>query len=262
MWESRSHHDDGDMVVVQGVNKLYGTRQGTIEALRDINCSMRAGSFVSLVGPSGCGKSTLLKLIGGLIPPTSGQVYVSGRLIDGPRRDIGVMFQKPVLFPWRTVLENVLLPVEIFGWDRSEYAEKAIRVLDTVGLRGFHHNYPWELSGGMQQRVCLSRLLIYEPGILLMDEPFNAVDEFTRERLNLELLELWSSNRQTIIFVTHHVAEAVFLSDEIYVMTSGPGRIRGKVTVDLPRPRNIGMMRSSRFAETIFQVRELLGLAS
>jgi NitT/TauT family transport system ATP-binding protein len=249
-------------IQVANVGKIF-SRDGAaaLEALRDVTIDIRPGEFVAFVGPSGCGKSTLLKLIGGLLEPTSGRITVDGTPVAGPRRGIGVMFQTPVLFPWRTVLENVLLPSEVFGIERGAATEKALGILELVGLRGREGAYPRELSGGMQQRAALSRVLVSDPPIILMDEPFGALDEFTRERMNLEILRIWQERGQTIIFVTHSIAEAVFLADRVVVMGTLPGRVLSVVDVPLGRPRTIELMRSPQFATTVFEVREYLGVA-
>ena len=243
---------------VSAVSKVFPTG---LEALRAVSVDIHPGEFVSCVGPSGCGKSTLLKLIGGLLEPSTGEITVGGRKVSGPRRDVGVMFQTSVLFPWRTVLENVLLPIEVFGLERAAAMDKARGILRLVGLDGREGAYPRELSGGMQQRAALSRVLITDPPIILMDEPFGALDEFTRERMNLELLRIWSERGQTIIFVTHSINEAVFLSDRIVVMDTLPGRVLAVVEVPLARPRSIEVMKSPEFARTAFEVREYLGVA-
>jgi NitT/TauT family transport system ATP-binding protein len=248
-------------IAVSSVCKVFPTDAAAIEALRDVNVDIQPGQFVSFVGPSGCGKSTLLKLIGGLIEPSSGRISVGGRDVAGPRRDIGVMFQTPVLFPWRTVLENVLLPIEVFGLDPRSATEKARGILRLVGLEERERAYPRELSGGMQQRTALSRVLVVDPPIILMDEPFGALDEFTRERMNLELLRIWQERRQTIIFVTHSIAEAVFLSDRVVVMGTGPGRVLSVIDVPLPRPRSVEIMKSAQFSSLVFEIREYLGVA-
>jgi len=243
---------------VSAVSKVFPTG---LEALRAVSVDIHPGEFVSFVGPSGCGKSTLLKLIGGLLEPSTGEITVGGRKVSGPRRDVGVMFQTSVLFPWRTVLENVLLPIEVFGLERAAALDKARGILRLVGLDGREGAYPRELSGGMQQRAALSRVLITDPPIILMDEPFGALDEFTRERMNLELLRIWSERGQSIIFVTHSINEAVFLSDRIVVMDTLPGRVLAVVEVPLARPRSIEVMKSPEFARTAFEVREYLGVA-
>ena len=243
---------------VSAVSKVFPTG---LEALRAVSVDIHPGEFVSFVGPSGCGKSTLLKLIGGLLEPSTGEITVGGRKVSGPRRDVGVMFQTSVLFPWRTVLEHVLLPIEVFGLERAAALDKARGILRLVGLDGREGAYPRELSGGMQQRAALSRVLITDPPIILMDEPFGALDEFTRERMNLELLRIWSERGQSIIFVTHSINEAVFLSDRIVVMDTLPGRVLAVVEVPLARPRSIEVMKSPEFARTAFEVREYLGVA-
>ena len=243
---------------VSAVSKVFPSG---LEALRGVSVDIHPGEFVSCVGPSGCGKSTLLKLIGGLLEPSTGEISVGGRKVSGPRRDVGVMFQTSVLFPWRTVLENVLLPIEVFGLERAAAIDKARGILRLVGLDGREGAYPRELSGGMQQRAALSRVLITDPPIILMDEPFGALDEFTRERMNLELLRIWSERGQTVIFVTHSINEAVFLSDRIVVMDTLPGRVLAVVEVPLARPRSIEVMKSPEFAKTAFEVREYLGVA-
>ena len=250
-------------IEVRRVTKLFASRNGSagVEALRDVDVGIRPGQFDAFVGPSGCGKSTLLKLIGGLLDPTAGRITVGGTGVAGPRRDIGVMFQAPVLFPWRTVLENVLLPIEVFGLERRAATEKARQILNLVGLAGRERAYPRELSGGMQQRAALSRVLVIDPPIILMDEPFGALDEFTRERMNLEILRIWQEGRQTIVFVTHSIAEAVFLADRVVVMGTAPGRVLAVIDVPLPRPRSIDLMKSPEFAATVFEVREYLGVA-
>src|SRR3954452_1901203 len=245
-------------IAVSGVSKVF---PNGFEALRSVSIDIRRGEFVSFVGPSGCGKSTLLKLIGGLLDPSTGDIAVAGQKVTGPRRDVGVMFQTSVLFPWRTVLENVLLPIEVFGQDRVAAAEKARGILGMVGLTGREDAYPRQLSGGMQQRAALSRVLITDPPIILMDEPFGALDEFTRERMNLELLRIWSERRQTIVFVTHSIVEAVFLSDRVVVMGTRPGRVLSVLDIPLPRPRTIKMMKSPEFAAMAFEIREHLGVA-
>ena len=245
-------------IAVNAVSKVFPSG---LEALRTVTIDIQPGEFVSFVGPSGCGKSTLLKLIGGLLAPSGGDIAVGGRKVSGPRRDVAVMFQTSVLFPWRTVLENVLLPIEVFGLERSAALGKARGILGMVGLGGRESAYPRELSGGMQQRAALSRVLITDPRIILMDEPFGALDEFTRERMNLELLRIWSERGQSIIFVTHSINEAVFLSDRIVVMDTLPGRVLAVVDVPLSRPRSIEVMKSPEFAKTAFEVREYLGVA-
>ncbi|HEV8583984.1 MAG TPA: ABC transporter ATP-binding protein [Methylomirabilota bacterium] len=243
------------------VGKQYRTQARDLVAVEDVSFSVEANEFVTLVGPSGCGKSTLLKVVGGLMDRTAGEVVFKGEPVTGPRRDIGIMFQTPVLFDWRTALENVLLPTEVLGLSRADSLARARSMLKIVDLEGFEDSYPSQLSGGMQQRVSLSRVLVYEPDLLLMDEPFGALDEFTRERLNLEIQRIWMQHKKTILFVTHNIAEAVFLSDQVLVMTPRPGRLARVVRVPFPRPREIRLMKSAEFASLVFEIREILGVA-
>jgi NitT/TauT family transport system ATP-binding protein len=246
---------------VDNLYKVFHTDSGGVMALRDINLDVRPGEFLSFVGPSGCGKSTLLNVMAGLLPASHGKVRFNGARIDSPQRDIGMMFQTSVLFPWRTVLENVLMPIEIFGWDKKKYRPRALELLGAVGLESFIGAYPSQLSGGMQQRASLARVLLYDPSVLLLDEPFGALDEFTRENMNLELLRIWTDTGKTVIFVTHNINEAVFLSDRVVVMTPRPGEVARVLDVDLPRPRVLEVMKDQRFADKVFEVRELLGVA-
>jgi NitT/TauT family transport system ATP-binding protein len=246
---------------VSHLYKVFHTDSGPVMALRDINLDVRPGEFLSFVGPSGCGKSTLLNVIAGLLPASHGEVSFKGQPVKEPSRDIGMMFQTSVLFPWRTVLENVLMPIEIFGWDKKAYKDRAVELLAAVGLESFVEAYPAQLSGGMQQRASLARVLLYDPAVLLLDEPFGALDEFTRENMNLELLKIWSATGKTVIFVTHNINEAVFLSDRVVVMTPRPGEVAKVLDVDLPRPRSLQVMKDARFGEQVFEIRELLGVA-
>lgn len=228
------------MINIAGVSRVFETRNGTVEALRDINLSVRENEFVAIIGRSGCGKSTLLRLVAGLIPPSSGQISVGDERVIKPRRDIAMMFQRPALLPWRSVLDNVLLPVEIFGWRKAEHRDRAHQLLEMVGLSGFEKRLPHELSGGMQQRVSLCRSLIAQPRVMLMDEPFSALDALTREELSVELQRVHMENQATILFVTHSIDEAVLLADRVVVLSPRPGRIREVVDVDIPRPRTLG----------------------
>ncbi|MEV0327674.1 ABC transporter ATP-binding protein [Micromonospora echinospora] len=228
------------MIRLSGVSRTFTGRSGQVEALRGIDLDVAEGEFVAVLGRSGCGKSTLLRLIAGLLPVTAGQVEVDGRPIDRPRQDIAMLFQRPALLPWRNVLDNVLLPVEIFGWSRSKHRQRARDLLEVAGLAGFEKRLPHELSGGMQQRVSLCRSLIAEPRVLLMDEPFSALDALTREELSVELQRVHMENQATIVFVTHSIDEAVLLADRVVVLSPRPGRIRKVVDVDIPRPRSLG----------------------
>jgi NitT/TauT family transport system ATP-binding protein len=246
------------VIDVRGVGKTFTSRAGTTEALCDITLAIAPGEFVSIIGPSGCGKSTLLRIIGDLVEPSAGGVRVRGKPPRQARldREYGIVFQTPVLYDWRTVVENVRLPLELCGRPRVEREARPLALLRLVGLDGFRDHYPWQLSGGMQQRVAIARALALEPSILLMDEPFGALDEMTRERLNLELLLVWSETAATVVFVTHSIAEAVFLSTRVVVMTPRPGRIAQIVEVDLPRPRTDQTRARPRFFELVTAVRE------
>jgi NitT/TauT family transport system ATP-binding protein len=245
----------GDAISVQHLYKAYPSRGGCVKALEQISFSVREGEFVAVVGPSGCGKSTLLKILAGVIHASKGTACLQGTSIDGPRRDIGVVFQSPVLLPWRTVLENVLLPVDVQRIGGNRHQELALELLSLVGLQGFAHCYPKELSGGMQQRVAITRALIHDPAVLLMDEPFGALDAMTREQMNLELQRIWLERKKTVLFITHSIPEAVFLADRVLVMTPRPGRITDAVRVDIPRPRRLETMNLPRFCTTVASIR-------
>ena len=246
------------VVHVAGVTKSFA--RGNVTALENIELELGHGEFVSLIGPSGCGKSTLLRVIGDLTPPTSGTVTINGKPARQARNDgdYGIVFQDSVLFDWRTVTKNIALPLEMLGWSRERRKERVEEMLDLVDLRAFADHHPWQLSGGMQQRVSIARALAFEPALLLMDEPFGALDEMTRERLNLELLSIWEKLGSTVVFVTHSISEAVFLSTRVVVMSPRPGRIAGVVPIDLPFPRTVETREAPRFFELVTQVRELL----
>jgi NitT/TauT family transport system ATP-binding protein len=246
------------VVKVDGVMKRFGETT----ALQGIELEIGEREFVSLIGPSGCGKSTLLRIIGDLIEPTAGTVIVNGKPARQARtdRDYGIVFQDPVLYDWRTVGKNVALPLEMAGWSRQRRAERVREMLALVELQGFENHRPWQLSGGMQQRVSIARALSFEPPLLLMDEPFGALDEMTRERLNMELLKIWEASGSTIVFVTHSIAEAVFLSTRVVVMSPRPGRISDVIPIDLPQPRGATTREEPRFFELVTQVREALHL--
>jgi NitT/TauT family transport system ATP-binding protein len=244
-----------EAIAVKELSKHYHTRDGRIAALERISFEVREGEFIAVVGPSGCGKSTLLKVLAGLLPPSRGEAFLKGTPIAGPRRDIGVVFQAPVLFPWRTVLDNVLLPVDIQLLGRPRHVQTAMELLALVGLKGFEHRYPWELSGGMQQRVAITRALIHEPAMLLMDEPFGALDAMTREHMNLELQRIWLERRKTVLFITHSIPEAVFLADRVLVMTARPGRIMDDVRVEIRRPRPLDAMNTPGFGDHVRAIR-------
>ena len=248
------------VVVLAGVGKTFGAADARVVALEGIDLEIGRGEFVSLIGPSGCGKSTLLRLIGDLTESTSGAVEVNGKPARQARldRDYGMVFQSPVLFEWRTVEDNVRLPLELFGQDRASQAERAQEMLQLVGLTDFAKRHPYELSGGMQQRVAIARALAFSPSLLLMDEPFGALDEMTRERMNSEVLSIWERTGITVVFVTHSIPEAVFLSSRVAVMSARPGRVTRLVDVDLPRPRGLETRESPRYFNLITEVREAL----
>ena len=244
------------------INKIYQTRQGEdVVALQDLTFDLQQGEFVSVVGPSGCGKSTLLRILGGLLPLTSGQALLHGTPVQGPRRDIGVVFQNPVLLPWRTVLENALLPIQVHGLKQDQFRARAKELIDLVGLTGFEHRYPFELSGGMQQRSSIIRALIHDPAILLMDEPFGALDALTREQMHLLSQRVWLEAKKTVFFITQSVSEAVFLADRVLVMSARPGRIVDVVEVQLPRPRDLDVMTTPEFGEYVRRIRRRLEAA-
>jgi NitT/TauT family transport system ATP-binding protein len=228
------------MITIDAVSQTFKGRSGPVEALNDINLTVGDGEFLAVIGRSGCGKSTLLRLVAGLLGPTAGQVLIDGERVVAPRRDVAMVFQRPALLPWRSVLDNVLLPVEIFRWRRAEHVRRAEELLEMTGLAGFRKRLPHELSGGMQQRVSLCRALIQRPSVMLMDEPFSALDALTREELAVELQRIHMELGTTIVFVTHSIQEAVLLADRVAVLSARPGRVRKLVDVDIPRPRSFG----------------------
>ena len=249
----------GDFIRIERLVKRYRASDGTeVEALRDVSFGVERGEFVTLVGHSGCGKSTLLKILSGLAERSSGTVTVDGQVVNGPRPDVGIVFQKPLLLEWRRVLENVLLPVEIYGLDRRRYKQHAHRLLETAGLGEFLGKYPYELSGGMQQRVALCRALVAEPALLLMDEPFGSLDALTRQKMGFELLRLWQEWKSTVVFVTHDIVESIMLADRVVVMSPRPGRVIDVVPVDLPRPRDILMQDTPAFTRLASRIRRRL----
>ena len=250
------------MVRVQGVSKRFTTGGDPVVALSEVDLDVAAGEFVCLIGPSGCGKSTLLNLVGGLLRPTEGQVMVAGKPVTGPPSEVGMMFQKPVLLEWRTVRDNVLLPIEgAHGRKAAKQARsRADELLWRVGLAGFEDRYPKELSGGMQQRAAICRMLISDPDVLLLDEPFGALDELTRERLNLELARIVGGTEKATLLVTHNIIEGVFLSDRVVVMSARPGRIVDIIDVTLPRPRSLDIVTSPQFQQLVAHVRQALEL--
>ncbi len=246
------------MIVVSSLEKTYATRGRTqVHALAGISLEIGAGEFITIVGQSGCGKTTLLKILAGLLQRSAGSVTLRGRPVDEPSRDIGIVFQDPVLLPWRTVFDNVMLPVEVLGLEGKASANRARELLGLVGLAGFEDKYPHELSGGMRQRVAIARALVHDPSLLLMDEPFGALDAMTREFMNLELLRIWKESGKTIVFITHSIPEAAFLADRVIVMSARPGRIKEIVEVKLPRPRDLDMMASDEFGVYTRRIRHL-----
>jgi len=245
-------------IALSKVAKTYGSREGRqVIAVEEVSFEIAQSEFTSIVGPSGCGKTTLLKMIGGLLPVSRGTISYAG-LDPGRRRPrLGMVFQEAVLLPWRTVLQNVCLPIEVAGekWEPGE--KRARELIELVGLKGFEDQYPNELSGGMQQRASIARALVNDPTLLLMDEPFGALDALTRENMTLELQRIWSSSQKTVLFITHSIAESVFLSDRVLVMTSRPSRVREIIPIDLPRPRTLEMTTSEAFGRYVSHIRDL-----
>lgn len=247
-------------IEVADIAKFYPTREGKTVALSHLSFSVAPQEFVSVLGPSGCGKTTVLKIVAGLSRATSGQILVNGVPVTGPRRDIGIVFQTPALMRWRTAIQNVMLPVEILHLDQSKFRESAKKLLSLVGLRDFHNRLPSELSGGMQQRVAIARALIHDPAILLLDEPFSALDAMTRNQLNVELLRIWSERKKTSLLITHSIPEAVFLSDRVVVLSKRPAHVMEIVDVSLPRPRTPEMRISADFIRLVDRLGRLIGL--
>jgi NitT/TauT family transport system ATP-binding protein len=246
------------LITVQNVSRVFTSGAKTVHALEKVSFEIQAGDFVSLVGPSGCGKSTLLKIVSGLLPASFGSVAVSDKRVDEPLENVGMVFQSPVLLKWRPVLGNVLLPVEFAKLDLASHTDRARSLLKLVGLEGFEEMYPHQLSGGMQQRVSLCRALVMDPQLLLMDEPFGALDAMTRDELDIELLRIWQDRKKTVLFVTHSIQEAVFLSDHVIVMSARPGRLLEQIAIKLPRPRTMEMMSATQFGEYTLKIRALL----
>jgi NitT/TauT family transport system ATP-binding protein len=244
---------------VSQLTKQYQSRQGPISALRDISFSLASGEFVCVVGPSGCGKSTLLRLMAGLLEPDQGRVCLHGQPLTAPSRDISLVFQKANLMPWRTVFDNVLLPLQVQHFSRDEAEPRVARALELVGLLEVRESYPHEMSGGMAQRVALARALAHEPEVLLLDEPFGALDALTRERLNQDLLRIWETDRRSVVMVTHNIREAVYLADRVLVLTQRPGRLAATIPVPLPHPRPISLIYDSEpFNALAYQVRQAI----
>ncbi|MBI3076251.1 MAG: ABC transporter ATP-binding protein [Deltaproteobacteria bacterium] len=248
------------MIELRAVSKTFQTKTGAVEALRDVGFTVGPEEFVSIIGPSGCGKSTILNLIADIVRPSSGEIRINGGSpAEARRRRLsGLVFQDDVLLPWRTVAENVRLPLEVLRVPPPALHEVPRQMLELVGLRGFEEKMPDELSGGMRQRVSIARTLSHDPSILLMDEPFGALDAITREKLNFSLLDIWAAKRKTVLFVTHSISEAVLLSDRVLVMTGRPGTVREELRIPIPRPRDITVMRDPVFVELTARLRELL----
>ncbi len=240
---------------VEHIGHVYDDHSGHVEALDDISFEIPSGEFVCIVGPSGSGKSTLLRILAGLIPPQQGRVWLNGQRVEAPARSIGIVFQKANLMPWRTVQDNIGLPLELAGVAGNEIDRRAAELIELVGLSDFAESFPHGLSGGMEQRVAIARALIHQPSLLLLDEPFGALDALTRERMALELTRIWSTHKTTVVMVTHSIQEAVFLSDRVLVMTERPGRIGREVRVHLPRPRDFNVLQAEAFADLAGQVR-------
>lgn len=246
-----------DFLHVEAFSKTYASPRGDVLALQDITLRLNEGEFVSILGPSGCGKSTLLKCVAGLESGTKGQIQVAGVPIDGPPKDLGVVFQRDILLDWLTIIQNVMLTAHFKKLDSAQLAPRALELLSLFGLDGFEHRRPWELSGGMRQRAAICRALLDDPKLLLMDEPFGALDAMTRDDLNIELQRIWSLSPKTVVFVTHSIPEAVFLSDRVVVMGSKPGRILGDFPIKLPRPRTLSVRASSEFNDHLTQLRDV-----
>ena len=245
------------LLSIRNLNKKFITRDGELEALGSVTFDVYPEEFVTIVGPSGCGKTTLLKIIAGLLEQSEGEILVDRGNFD-PSREVGFVFQKSLLLNWRRALDNVLLPIEILKLDRKKYLPKAMDLLALVGLEGFERSYPNELSGGMQQRVSLARALIHDPKLILMDEPFGALDAITREKMNLELLRIWAESKKTVIFITHDINEAVFLSDRVVVLSARPSRMIEALDIELPRPRTLDIRTSTKFGEYALKVYKML----
>jgi NitT/TauT family transport system ATP-binding protein len=247
----------GAMIEAVAVGKTYLASKGrSVEALTGVSLAIKAGEFLSIVGPSGCGKSTFLSLVAGLVPLSSGHVTVAGKRVTAPSIDVGIVFQSALLLDWRTVLENILVPVEVMGLPRAEFRARAFELLDMTGLTECADHYPWQLSGGMQRRVAICRALVFNPPILLLDEPFGALDAMTRDYMNIELMRIWQANRKTVILITHSIAEAVLLSDRVAVMSPVPGRILEVIDIDIPRPRALEVTAQPRFGDIVNRIRK------
>ena len=253
-------HETMPAIELSGVSKTFATASGEmVHALDATNISVNAGEFITVVGASGCGKTTLLRLIAGLERASTGTIRINGAPQAGPSEQAGIVFQDANLLPWRTVMKNVLLPVEVLKLDARKYGERARALLETVGLEDFTNKYPHELSGGMRQRVAITRALVHDPAMLLMDEPFGALDALTRDQMNLELMDIWAATRKTVLLITHSITESVFLADRVIVMSPRPGRVVEEITIELPRPRTLEMINREEFGKYVRHIRGLLG---
>ena len=250
-----AQRSERSLIQIDGVTKTYRTRDGEVPSLRPLTFDVREGEFLVVVGPSGCGKSTLLKMLAGLLPVTSGSIRIEGKTVTEPHDDVGIVFQSPVLLAWRTVLRNITMPVEVRRLPKERYLERARALIKMTGLEGFENKYPWQLSGGMQQRAALCRALVHDPKILLMDEPFGALDAMTRERMNVELQRIQHETGKTVMLITHSIPEAVFLADRVMVMSERPGTIAATYEVPLPRPRTLDVMGNPVFVELTQRIR-------
>ncbi|MGN8078835.1 ABC transporter ATP-binding protein [Variovorax sp. 22077] len=236
-----------NLIEARGVSKIYPSNDGPVESLKPLDFAIKEGEFVSVVGPSGCGKSTLLKMVAGLLPISGGSLTLAGHPIKGPQKDVGIVFQSAVLLPWRSVEDNILLQAEMRHLPSEASRARARELMEMAGLKGFEKKYPWQLSGGMQQRASICRALLHDPSVLLMDEPFGALDAMTREKMNLELQRIWMTSKKTVLLITHSIPEAIFLSDRVMVMSERPGSIAAVYDIDLPRPRTLDVMASAEF---------------
>lgn len=254
-----STHSDTPILRAEHISVTFPSPQGGLGALDDVWVEVWEGEFVCVVGPSGCGKSTLLRVLSGLLSPTSGRIYLRGKPLSGPSGDIGIVFQKANLMPWRTALQNITLPLELQGLNAAQTQQQAEDLIRLVGLEGFEQNYPHELSGGMAQRVAIARALIHDPQILLLDEPFGSLDALTRERMNLELLRIWQARRKTVVMVTHDIQEAILLADRVLVMTVRPGQITASLLVTLSRPRSQDLIYCDTFIDLARRIRGAIG---
>jgi NitT/TauT family transport system ATP-binding protein len=247
------------LLAIADLSVVYASRQGNVKALDRLDLTVGDGEFVAVLGPSGCGKSTLLKIVSGLLKPSGGSVVLGGRPVTGPRPDVGIVFQQPTLLPWKTVLDNVLVPIRALGRPAAAHRDKAMELLRLTGLERFAGHYPNELSGGMQQRVAVARGLIHDPTLLLMDEPFAALDAMTRERMTAELQTIWMRTGKSVVFITHSIPEAVFLADRVLVLSERPGRLIETVAIDLPRPRRAATLAEPRFGALCNRLRGFFG---